>query len=101
MNWEPIRQTIASLLGALGGVLIGKGYVSAELWAQIVGAVLMLLQIAYTIYTSQTKKLVSTVAALDKVAEVRTLDLNLALSTSVPDNVVFGGATVQQGRPII
>ncbi len=99
MNWEPIRLTIASLLGALGGVLIGKGYVSAELWAQIVGAVLMVMQIIYTIYTSQTKQLVSTVAALDKVAEVRTLDPKLAMSTSVPDNVVFGGATVTQNRP--
>lgn len=40
MNWDSIQQVLRILLNALGGILIGKGYLTAETLTTLIGGVL-------------------------------------------------------------
>lgn len=40
MNWDSIQQVLRIVLNALGGVLIGKGYLTAETSTTLIGGLL-------------------------------------------------------------
>lgn len=50
VNWEMIWQNLRYLLIALGGWLSGRGYVSTETWAQVVGLIAVVGPIAWGWY---------------------------------------------------
>jgi len=47
MDWQTIQQVLRILLNAAGGVLIGKGYLTAETSTTLIGGLLSIGSVAW------------------------------------------------------
>jgi hypothetical protein len=69
---------------------VGKGYIDAEMWAALSGAILAIVALAWSWYThSHTQTLVQA-AAIPKVQKIITTDQ--ATADSVPSTKVISAA---------
>lgn len=76
MNWLSIlvgKTALQYLLNAIGGVVIAKGWVDGDTWAQIAGAVLVLVPALAGVFDSATPKAV-TKAGVVKLAALPLAD---------------------------
>lgn len=40
MNWDTIQQVLRIVLNALGGIMIGKGYLTEEMSVTLIGGIM-------------------------------------------------------------
>lgn len=69
MNTEQITSIIRQILLAVGGFVVGKGYVDQETMLQIVGALSVIIGSIWAIWTRSDKQIVASAAAKVPVSE--------------------------------
>lgn len=50
MNWDTVQQFIRIIMQVLAGMLVSKGYITAEMGVTLSGAVLSLAGIAWWVF---------------------------------------------------
>lgn len=63
MNTEQITSIIRQILLAVGGFVVGKGWVDNETMLQIAGALSVIIASVWAIYTRTDKNIVASAAA--------------------------------------
>lgn len=55
MNSDMLQGIIRAVLAAIGGILVGKGYLSADVLNDIIGALVVLATAAWSIFHKQAQ----------------------------------------------
>lgn len=85
MNWEPVKNVLMLLLGAIGSWVVQRGWIDADTMTAAIGAVITLLGIVWTAWRGTTPSMVATTAALTKVDTIQVNDVKVAAQS--PTNV--------------
>jgi hypothetical protein len=55
MTWDTIQQVLRIVLNALGGILIGKGYLSEEMSVTLVGGILSVGSVLWWMFWDRSR----------------------------------------------
>lgn len=70
MNSDNLQSIARAILTSLGGALVANGYVTAAQWQAVVGAVIALAAVAWSVYSNHQTKAANVVAAATGVPTV-------------------------------
>lgn len=82
-NWEPVKNVIATVLSAIGGIFVSKGWVDNSTMLQIVGAIVSVLGIAWSAWKGTATQLINTTDQLPNVKGV-VVDVPTAMANPSP-----------------
>lgn len=77
MNTDQITSIIRQILLAVGGFIVGKGWVDNETMMQIAGAVSVIIGSVWAIWTRTTKNIVASAAAKVDIPAVSQQDAGI------------------------
>jgi hypothetical protein len=55
MTWDTVQQVLRIVLNALGGILIGKGYLSEEMSVTLVGGILSIGSVLWWMFWDKNR----------------------------------------------
>ncbi len=97
MNTDQISGILRAIFAAVGGWLVSKGVVDAEIWAMVSGALVTLAVAGWSWYVHKQSTKIATVNAMPDVKGVITNNTQAGreLAASVPSTTVAPAGTAQ------
>lgn len=80
---DQLKNTIAQLLTAIGGFLVGKGWITSDMLSQAIPLLVGVIGFSYSVYLNTKSVKVASVAALP---EVKSMTVAPSLAAAVGDN---------------
>lgn len=86
MNWEQISSILRHVLTFGGGFAVAKGWVSAETMTGLVGAIITVGGVVWSLFNKTDAAIVASAAALPDVKSIK-LEQSAPAAMSAPANV--------------
>jgi hypothetical protein len=96
MNYEPYKNVALVLLGSVGGYFVNRGWITAEQWTSIAGAIVSIGTVLWAIYKGQQNAVITAAANLPVVDQINVNDKKVSDSSSTPSNVVSTSAGMKK-----